>query len=736
MKLNRVYLLIELLLLFFYFFIILFSITIQPINIILGFVFVFILPGYNLLSILKPRYKFIEKIGYAIVISIALESTFMLGSYILFYNLVSYPESSTTGFIFNPIILISAVLSINLILIFIKKIKNYKGKPNNHSKKINFISFLGSINRHLKLKDMIIIISFVLSLIFLCVSTIFSKVPNNDYLVNYVDYRSDFTFFSRVPIIFYFFLIISILSLAYIIFSLRNSYFILSMISLFLYCLWILPYLQIDNYFNHDSYFLLNLYEIYLNEGILSFHGYQITISNFDTLRYSTSLFSAILLSSATSMHINFVLWYLYPLFYIFLPFFFYSVLKKYVKVKKKNELILILLVIFILFTPQFLKYGHAPGTGVLGIIIYLILVVEFFNLMQKNKFNISNSFLIILLYFLLSLTHTEECLYFLFLIISYSIYHFFFEIKKIKIHNSTNLLISNKKLKKESSILTEIIDRTIQENKLKIKLIKILFLLIILTLTFYITLEFFGYFEIYFQSALGNIRFFDFFYDLIVDNQITVPFFLRGTETISTFMISFIIIGYLLLFIIFYLLFFKGYRYLFFLYNLILKIFKKIYHTVKKLILNKIFQFLFFPLIITLIIWLNLSVLGNTEENLGLKIIALILSYLILIIQLFFFMKGVIFYQIENVKQNFYLLTIIASSIIMVILLISDIWLVIYILHTRFLVVFVFCTSIMFQETYFSQHLMKKRMIYLKFLTILVLSLGLFYSLRTLAYG
>ena len=287
MKLNRQYLLIELLLLSFYFFIILFSITIQPINLILGFFFVFILPGYNLLSIIKPGYKFIEKIGYAIVISIALESVLMLGCYILFYNLASYPESSTKGLVFNPIILISAVLSINLILIFIKRIKNYKSNQISNSKKINFIGFLGSIKRRLKLKDMIIIISFVLSLIFLCVSTIYSEAPNNDYLVNYIDYKLDFTFFLRVPLIFYFFLLISILCLTYIIFSFKNSYFILSMISIFLYSLWILPYLQIDNYFNHDSYQLLNYYEIYLNEGILSFHGYQITILNFDTLRYS-----------------------------------------------------------------------------------------------------------------------------------------------------------------------------------------------------------------------------------------------------------------------------------------------------------------------------------------------------------------------------------------------------------------------------------------------------------------
>ncbi|KKM16376.1 hypothetical protein LCGC14_1686470 [marine sediment metagenome] len=105
------------------------------------------------------------------------------------------------------------------------------------------------------------------------------------------------------------------------------------------------------------------------------------------------------------------------------------------------------------------------------------------------------------------------------------------------------------------------------------------------------------------------------------------------------------------------------------------------------------------------------------------------------MVLQLFFFIKGILFYQIENDKQNFYLLTIIAASSILVVLLISNIWLAIYVLHTRFFVIFVFCNSIIIQETYFKEYAKGKK-IQLIFLTITVLFLGVFYSLRTLAYG
>ena len=737
MKLNRVYLLIELSLLSIYFFIILFSINIQPINLILGFFFIFILPGYNLVSILKPEYKLTEKLGYVIVLRLALESALMLFSYILLYNSASYPESTTKGVIFNPILLISTILSLNLILTFIKRRKNHKIKQNNYFKETNFFRNLEAIRRKINLKNMMIIFGFIFSLVLLCVSTLYSNVPNNDYSINYRDYRSNFTFFTRVPLTFYIFIIISILCLTYIIFSVKNRYITLTCISIFLYCLWILPYLQIGNYFNHDSYNLLKYYEIYLDNGIMSYQGYHFVIYNFDSLRYSTSLFSVILLTSATATDINFVLWYLYPLFYIFLPFFFYSVLKKYSKKKKNNDIFLVILVIFMLFTPQFLKYGHAPGTGVFGIIIFLILVVEFFNLMQKDKFNLRNSFLIILLYFFLSLTHTEECIYFLILMILYSIYYFFFKIMKIKINiNTSQLFSSNGELKRESTLLIQTIDGIIQEDNLKKEFTKILILFSFLTLIFYFTLLFFNYFYTYLNRAIGSFSFLEFIYDKTVATRIVIPFFIRGGLLISTFFLISIILGIILLFIILYLIFFEKYHFSFKLYSLALKIFKKIFFPIKKLISNKIFQFILFPLFFMMIILIDIYVLLTLEKAFFLTVIALILSYSTLILQIFFFIKGIAFFKIENDKQNFFLINIIASSVIMGVLMISgELWLAVYVLHTRFFVIFVFSNSIIIQDTYFKEY-KKRKKIQLMFLIILILSLGVFYSLRTLSFG
>ena len=736
MKINRGYLLIELSFLFAYFFLILFSIILQPINLILGFILVFILPGYNLISILKPQYSFSEKLGYVIILSLAIESALMLLSYILLYNFESGPESNTRGFIFNPTILISAILLINLILIFIKRIKNHKIGQNKGLRENNFFKKLGSLKRRIKPKNLIIITSLFISLLFLCVSTLYSEVPNNDYSTNYEVYRTNFTFFSRVPLIFYFFLIFSLLSLTYIIFSIKNSYITLACLSIFLYCLWILPYLQIGNFFNHDSYNVLLNYEIYLENGILSQGSHHFIIYNFDALRYSTSLFSSILLTSATGMEINFVLWYLFPLFYIFLPFFFYSVLKKYSSEKKNNEIILIILVIFILFTPQFLKYGHASGTGVLGLIVFLILVVEFFNLMQENKFNVRNSLIIVLLYLFLSLTHTEECIYFLILIILYNIYYFFFKIKKIELYKTRDLIYSNSNLKRESLILEQNIDIKIEENNLKTVFVKSLFLLIFLSLIFYFTLTFFGYFRIYFQRFLGIFEFLNSFYNQIANTQIKIPFFFRGGGTISLFFIITIILAIILLFIFLYLLFFQNHHIISRVYNFTLKIFTKIFYFIKKLISSKIFHIIVFPLIFVIIILVNLKILGAVERgNLLLTIITLFLSYSTMLLHIFFFIKGILFYKIENDKQNFYLLTILASASILGVLMISNIWLAIYVLHTKFLVILVFCNSIIIQETYFKEYV-KGRKIQLIFLIFSVLVLGVWYSLRTLAYG
>ncbi|KKL17399.1 hypothetical protein LCGC14_2485950, partial [marine sediment metagenome] len=364
MKIRKVILLIELILISIYYLMIQFSITIQPINLILGFFIIFILPGYNLLNILKPDYSIIRKLGYSIILSLAIENIYMLFNYIILYNFMSYPEVPTWGFIFNSKVLITSIIFINLIFIIIIQYKQFRSKTEfDGIQARKSILNLSKIKEVLNLKVITVFIFFGLSLIFLGISTIYSNVPpDNNYYTSNVDYRLDFTFFYRVPLIFYIFLISSILSFIYIIFFIKNPYLILISISMFIYCIWILPYLQIGNFFGHDTYLLAQTYEVYRIQGLVTNYEFNFVVFGWDSLRYSTALFSTILLISATNVNLVFALWYLYPLFYIFIPFFFYSVFKTFSDKHNNQKSILIITVIFTTFTTFFIKSGHATG--------------------------------------------------------------------------------------------------------------------------------------------------------------------------------------------------------------------------------------------------------------------------------------------------------------------------------------------------------------------------------------
>ena len=606
MKIRRVFLLFELFLISIYYFLILFSITIQPINIILGFFIIFILPGYNLIDILKPDYSLIRKLGYAIILSLAIENIFMLFSYIILYNSTTYPEVISIGFIFNSTLLITAVLIINLILILIKEYKHFKSKIEfDETQARKYILNFNKIKEILNFKTIIIFFFFGLSLIFLSISTIYSNVPNNDYATNNNDYKLNFTFFIRVPSIFYVFLITSIFSLIFIIFFIKNLYIILISISMFVYCLWILPYLQIDNIFAHDTYLLSRSYEEYLKNGLVTFLGLNFVVFNYDSLRYSTAIFSLILLISATNVNLAFAIMYLYPLFYIFIPFFFYSVFKKFSDKTTRNNVILIMMVIFTTFMPFFIKSGHATGTGVIGVLVYFILVVEFFNLTQKNKFNISNSFLIIFLYLFLCLTHTEESIYFLALIILYYIYYPFYALKQSKNNFISSRRYSKNPLKKESIILMQIIQEQLVRKQLKKTYIKLGFLLVILILIFYFTLEFFGWFYYYFLLTLARISFFDKFFEIYLNTRISIPFFIRGEIVFSYFLLFIIFFGVFLLSFLIYFIFFMNYNLINRIYIAGINFIKKIYNYIKILISKRYFPLIFFPIIFYLIIFL-----------------------------------------------------------------------------------------------------------------------------------
>ncbi len=528
MKIRKVILLIELILISIYYLMVQFSITIQPINLILGFFITFILPGYNLLNILKPDYSIIRKLGYSIILSLAVENIFMILCYITLYNSPVYPEKGTKWFIFNPTLLITAIIFINLIFIIIIEYKQFKSKTEfDEIPARKSILNLSKIKEVLDLKVITVFIFFGLSLIFLCISTIYSNVPlNNNFSINNVDYKLDFTFFYRVPLIFYVFLISSILSFIYIIFFIKNPYLILISISMFIYCIWILPYLQIGSYFGHDTNLLVNNYENYIKYGLQPGPVYNFLIFASDVLRYSTGLFSIILLMSATNVNLDFALWYLYPMFYIFIPFLFYSLFKMMSDKKKKKNGILITMVIFTSFMPFFIKSGHATGTGVIGVLVFFILVLEFFNLVVKNKFNISNSFLIILLYTFLCLTHTEESIYFLVLLILFYVYYPFYELKTIRKNIISTNEYQNNSLKEESIILEQIVKKELKIKQLKKTHIKLCFLFIILILIFYIVNEIFGTFWYYLLQIMGQMPFTAIFYKMYLKSRINLPFF------------------------------------------------------------------------------------------------------------------------------------------------------------------------------------------------------------------
>jgi len=715
---------IQLFVILIYLIITLFSITIQPINLILGIICTLVLPGYNLLKIFKPNYTIIQKLGYLTILSLAVENIFMFFSYIFLYDLSILTED--IGFIFDPILLIASFQILNLTLIVINELillKKRKNRniinTNTHKVQINFpnINFNGVIKK-INWRSIISYIIFIFSLIFLCLSTYYSTFSDNDYFTNYQDYRSTFTFFLRVPYTFYIFLTILIISLAYIILFTKNKYLILFSISIFLYTLWILPYLQIKNFFSWDSYFLYNLYQSYLNFGIKPENDYSFTLNFFNIMlphRYSTSIFTTILLVNATQIEVSFVLWFIYPLYYVSIPFLFYSTFKRFSNEKEdnsKNHFIFILIILAI-STPQFIKFAHSPTTGVLGTYIFFILVLEFYFFTNKREFNKKQFFFIALLYFFLSLTHTEECIYFLMFVFFYSIYQILIKYNKLQINTISGI------------------------RDIKKCIYLYAFLLSVLSLIFYLSQEFFGWISDYFYMLFeGKNIVFNFVLNLYLNSKINIIPSLRGTFTISLIFIIAIVVLIILFYIIFYLIILNLNK-IFFKFNEISKkIIKKIHRFTVKIISIKIFQYLILIFIYFVLIMINWLYFPFLKEKGILLIVELIISSLFFIFNTYLFIFGIKYYKIENNKQNYFLLASFASSLIFIIFfIVGDFSMGIYVLCYRFFSIFIFFNLIIIEDNYF-KILMKKRQIFKITFLILFLFLGVFYSLRTLAYG
>ncbi|MEE9376869.1 MAG: hypothetical protein V3V33_02405, partial [Candidatus Lokiarchaeia archaeon] len=445
--------------------------------------------------------------------------------------------------------------------------------------------------------------------------------------------------------------------------------------------------------------------------------------------------FATILITSSTSVDINFALWYLYPLFYIFIPFLFYTIFKKFSEKSKSKNFISIVFMIFIVFTPQFIKYGHATGTGVLGVLVYFILVLELFNLIHNRNFNFKNILLIVILYFFLCLTHTEESIYFLVLMILYYIYHLFCVFKKseksiLDINSSANSMVE------ETLFFKQVFNIELTIKRTRRSFVKFGFLFFSLIMIFYLTNEFFGYFPKYLSMSVGKISYLNFIYDEYSSNCIKIPFFLRGNLNISIFIIHNLIAGTLLFLFLIYILFFKMFHIIQGVYNKGVKFFKKICLFIIKLISKPIIQILFLIFSVFLIIYLDQFILSGSVEISLITILIPVISYLFLILQIFLFIKGIEYYQLKNHRQNFFLLSILISSIIMMgLVIVGDLWLAVYVFHTKFSSYFVFFNLIIIQNTYFKALEKRKKKIIIVMI-IIALILGIFYSLRKLTFG
>ena len=703
MKLNRPYIIVEFIIIFIYLLLVLFSIVVFPINIILGFICILLLPGYNFLSLIKPNSSLLQKLGMSTIISLGIENTLMFIIYVYGYDYVNI--TPLYGFFFWPEMLIVIIQIISICLILINLFKN-KNRSRKYKTYINFQSIKESFNY----KSLWIIVGFVISLILLCISTYLNKISNNEFSIVRVDYRENFTFFARVPFYFYIFLGSSIVFLTFIIFFIKNKYIMLFCISVFIYCLWILPYLQIGNYFGQDSYQLEFIYINYKYYGIHTLRNYCFTLKQYSSLRYSTSLFTSILLTNSTGVEIEFALMFLYPLIFIFIPFFFYSIFQKFSDIKDESDLNLRLLVVFAIISPLIIKFPHSATTIVIGLIIFFMLVLEFYNWIHENKLKLKYMLYIFFLYFVLNLTHFEECIYFILVVFFYNIYYLFFKIKEYNKHNKIE------KISKKSFIRTGS-------------------LLFILLMIFFLVQEFFGYISHYFLT-FENFPYLDNIYLFYIQTKVNIISILGGNYFISFFLFFLIIFGVIMYGLFIYLLFYRNFNVIDNIYEKAVDFLTKLYPTIKEIISTKIFQSLIPIIVFDVFLVVNLLFFQFLNEEGLFIILEIILSFSLIIFNVYLFIRGVVYYKIQNHKENYFLIGIIATSLLMIFFVImGEIGFAFSILSSKYISCFIFFNLIIIQNNYFNA-LTKKKKKFMVIMIILLLIFGVSYSLRKLSYA
>ncbi len=164
-----------------------------------------------------------------------------------------------------------------------------------------------------------------------------------------------------------------------------------------------------------------------------------------------------------------------------------------------------------------------------------------------------------------------------------------------------------------------------------------------------------------------------------------------------------------------------------------------KIFHR----IISKVISKKFFPFLLLIIIYSSLFIVDWVffpflkKEGI-LILFELVLSLLIFLINIFLFIFGIKYYSFKDKDKKliYYLLAILSCSVIFNILfIIGNYYLGIYVLVYRFFSIFVFFNLIMIEGTFF-KNFMQKNKIFNMLLVVLLLFIGVFYSLRTLAFG
>ena len=440
-----------------------------------------------------------------------------------------------------------------------------------------------------------------------------------------------------------------------------------------------------------------------------SFSLFYSFIDKYKSQRYVTSLFTSFLLIFATGMSVDFLLWYVFPLSYIFISFFIYGTFQNFKGKKDSNNLNLIILTVLAVLTPQFVKLAHSASTGVIGTFIFFILTVEVYDCFTKRNFDLNTKdfFIIIFLFLFLSVTHTEECIYFIVSISLFGIYSLFSHLKNEK-GDFDNQIRFKKTIRKFGILIC------------------------ILLLIFYITQEFFGwifsYMNFLFPGSILN--------DIYENTKVVAIPSLNGTFTINYFVLILIVSGTITIFYLIYFIFTHYFDLILNIYKYFINIFKKLFRITKRLISRKIFPFLMFSFIYLIIFLLNLIYFQNQVQNISFLILDIILSFTLLMFHIFVFFKGVLYYKIGGNKQNYFIFFLIPPTLLILLLfLVGNFEESFYILNARFVSFFVFFNLIIIQNSYFKDLELKNRK-FLSLFIVLSFLLATYYSLRLLRFG